>query len=61
MDFVRPVPITSPISGHLVKPKLVERIVGNKLHIECHWIDPAGGEFIRRGLVSIEDIKPASN
>lgn len=57
MDFVRPVPINSPISGQPVKPKLVEKIVGDKLHIECHWIDPASGTFIRKGLVSIEDIK----
>lgn len=56
MDFVRPIKITSPISGQPVEPKIVEKIVGNKLHKEAHWIDPASGTFIRRGLVSIQDI-----
>jgi hypothetical protein len=41
-----------------VEPRIVERIIGNKLHKEAHWFDPASGIFIRRGLVSIEDIKP---
>ena len=46
------------MSGQPVEPRIVERIVGNKLHKEAHWIDPASGTFIRKGLVSIEDIKP---
>jgi hypothetical protein len=58
MDYVRPCKIASPISGQPVEPKIVERIIGNKLHKEAHWFDPASGIFIRRGLVSIEDIKP---
>jgi len=56
MDFVRPVRIPSPISGQYIEPKIVEKVVGNKLHKEAHWIDPASGVFIRRGLVSIEDL-----
>lgn len=56
MDFVRPIRIASPISGQYVDPKIVEKVVGNKLHKEAHWYDPASGTFIRKGLVSIEDL-----
>jgi hypothetical protein len=56
MDFVRPVKIASPISGQPVAPRIVERIVDNKLHKEAHWIDPASGTFIRKGLISIEEL-----
>jgi hypothetical protein len=58
MDFVRPIKIASPISGQFVEPRIVEKIVGNKLHIEAHWHDPASGAFIRRGIVRIEDLPP---
>jgi len=57
MDLVRPVKITSPISGQPVAPRIVERTVGNKIYKEAHWIDPASGTFIRKGVVSVEDIK----
>jgi hypothetical protein len=56
MEFVRPVQITSPISGQPVQPKIVERVYQGKIYKECHWIDPASGTFIRKGLVSVEDI-----
>ena len=59
MDFVRPIKITSPISGQSVVPKIVEKIVDGKLHKEAHWYDPASGIFIRRGLISIEDLTDA--
>jgi hypothetical protein len=58
MEFVRPVQITSPISGQPVQPKIVERVYQGKLYKECHWIDPASGAFIRKGIVSVEDISP---
>ena len=57
MDFVRPIKITSPISGQSSTPKIVERRVGNKIHKEAHWYDPASGTFIQKGLVSIEEVK----
>lgn len=56
MDFVRPIKIASPISGQFVEPKLVEKIVGNKLYVEAHWIDPSSGAFIRKGIVSVQDL-----
>ncbi|NBW57101.1 hypothetical protein EBR43_04820 [bacterium] len=58
MEYVRPVKITSPISGQPVSPKIVERVYQGKLYKECHWIDPASGTFIRKGLISVEDINP---
>jgi len=57
MDIVKPVKITSPISGQPVEPKIVTRIYGDKIYTEAHWIDPASGTFIRKGIVKIEDIK----
>ena len=61
MDFVRPIKITSPISGQLCAPKIVEKVVGDKLHKEAHWYDPASGTFIQKGLISVEDIKKESS
>jgi len=61
MDFVRPCKIASPISGQPVEPKIVERIVGDKIVKEAHWYDPASGTFIRKGVVSVEDVKPSSS
>lgn len=56
MDFVRPIKITSPISGQPVTPKIVERQVGDKIYKEAHWYDPASGTFLQKGVVSIEDV-----
>jgi hypothetical protein len=61
MDYVRPVKITSPISGQPVAPKIVERVYEGKLYREAHWIDPASGTFIRKGIISIEDLKEKKN
>lgn len=57
MDFVDPKKIISPISGQLVEPKIITTVSGNKIVKEAHWIDPASGAFIRKGIVSIEDKK----
>jgi hypothetical protein len=55
MNFVRPIRITSPISGQSVQPKIVTLDDGKRVVKEAHWIDPASGVFIRKGIVSIED------
>jgi hypothetical protein len=55
-NFVRATGIVSPISGQLSKPKIVERIVDGKLHVEAHWYDPASGAFIRKGTVEVRDL-----
>jgi hypothetical protein len=56
MDFIEPRIIPSPISGQPVKPTLKTFIRGNKEVVEAHYIDPASGTFIRKGLVSVKDI-----
>ena len=58
MDFVRPIRITSPISGQSVAPKIVTLDNGKQIVKEAHWIDPASGVFIRKGIVSIENKEP---
>jgi hypothetical protein len=55
MNFVRPIKIASPISGQPVTPKIVTLDNGKQVVKEAHWIDPASGAFIRKGIVSIED------
>ena len=56
-NFVQPKIINSPISGQPVKPQLKTYIRGNMRITEAHWIDPASGTFIRKGIVSAEEIK----
>jgi len=55
MEIVRPVRITSPISGQPVEPRIIERRYGDKIYVEAHWIDPSSGAFIRKGMVKILD------
>jgi hypothetical protein len=57
-NFVTPKKIVSPISGQLTAPRLVEKIVGDKIYIEAHWFDPASGTFLQRGVVEIRDRFP---
>lgn len=57
MDFISPKPITSPISGQPVRPIFKTYIKGDKEITEAHYIDPASGSFIRKGLISVKDIK----
>lgn len=56
MDFITPRPITSPISGETVKPMIKTYIREGKEITEAHYIDPASGTFIRKGVVSIVDL-----
>lgn len=56
MDMIVPRPIVSPISGQTVKPILKSYIREGKEIVEAHYIDPASGSFIRKGVVSVKDI-----
>ena len=58
MDTIKPIIITSPISGQPTKPIIKTCIIGDKEVTEAHYFDPASGSFIRKGVVSIRDIKP---
>ena len=56
MDIITPKPIVSPISGQTVKPILKTYIREGKEVTEAHYIDPASGTFIRKGVVSVKDV-----
>ncbi len=57
MDYVNAQPITSPYTGALVRPRLKSREYRGKVYTEAHWVCPDSGNFIRKGLVKVEDIK----
>lgn len=57
MDIVRPQPIRSPFTGRLIQPRLREREYLGKIYTEAHWICPDSGQFVRKGLVKVEEIK----
>jgi len=57
--LVKPIIITSPISGQPSKPTLSSIQCGKKTIVEATWRDPASGAFIRKGVVSVtEEKKP---
>ena len=56
MDMIEPKIIVSPISGQPVKPRLMTYIRNNQEIVEAHYIDPASGSFIRKGVVSVRDL-----
>jgi len=55
MDLVQPKQIISPISGQPVTPKIVVVKNGKNTITEAHWICPSSGQFIRKGIVKIEE------
>ena len=55
--MVRAIPIASPISGETSFPRIHKVERGGKIYTEAHWICPASGVFIRKGIVSIEDVQ----
>ena len=57
MDIIEPKIIVSPISGQPVKPRLKTYIRNQQEIVEAEYIDPASGSFIRKGIVSITDLK----
>jgi hypothetical protein len=57
MDIIQPKIITSPISGQPSRPVLKKYIREGKEVIEAEYYDPASGEFIRKGVVSVKDIQ----
>jgi hypothetical protein len=50
----------SPYTGELVRPKIVTTERDNKIYTEAQWYCPNSGQFIRKGLIKIED-KPRPN
>ena len=59
MDYVTPKNIASPMTGALCKPRLMKFTRGGKIYEEAHWYCPDTGQFIMKGVVSVEDrVKP---
>jgi len=57
MDIIQPKIIQSPISGEPVRPTLRTYIKGNQEITEAIYTDPASGNFLYKGVVSVKDIK----
>jgi hypothetical protein len=57
MNNVKPSIIISPISGQPCAPRIIETRQGKNMVKEAHWIDPASGTFIRKGVVSVTPIE----
>lgn len=57
MDFVQPINIASPVTGALCKPRVMKFQRGDKIYEEAHWYCPDSGQFIRKGVVSITEVK----
>lgn len=61
MDMISPKIIVSPISGQPVRPTLKTYIRGNQEITEAHYIDPASGTFLHKGVVSIKELNKSSS
>jgi hypothetical protein len=57
MDLIQPKVIQSPISGEPVRPRLKTYIRDNQEVVEAEYICPASGKFIRKGVVSVKDLR----
>lgn len=57
LNIVRPLQITSPISGNPVNPRITERVEGDVIFVEAVWIDPSSGTFIRKGITKVLETK----
>ena len=55
MNIVRPVNISSPITGSVCRPKTITTERAGKIYTEAHWYCPDSGQFIRKGLISVVD------
>jgi hypothetical protein len=44
-------------TGQMSTPKIVEKQVGQQIHVEAQWFDPASGAFFHRGLVEIKQVE----
>lgn len=60
MDFVQPKVIASPITGSPSRPRIHTINRGGKVYTEAHWYCPDSGQFIMKGVVSVEDPLPKS-
>jgi hypothetical protein len=57
MDYIQPKIIQSPISGEPIRPQIKTYIKDGKEITEAIYTDPASGSFVRKGIVSVREIK----
>jgi hypothetical protein len=57
IPLVQPKIIPSPYSGTPIRPQIRTRESAGKVYTEAHWICPDSGQFVRKGIVKIEDKK----
>ena len=57
MNYVRPINIPSPVTGEMMQPRIVKTERDGKIYTEAHWYCPSSGQFIRKGVVEIQDKK----
>jgi len=55
-DKVTPTIIPSPYDGLPMRPKLVEKIIGEHKITEAHWYCSTTGRFVRKGTVEIKPV-----
>mgnify|MGYP006450422151 CR=1 FL=1 len=58
IPFVQPKIIQSPYTGEYMKPRLrtYDDTFKNKRYTEAQWWCPSSGQFVKKGIVSVEDI-----
>jgi len=57
MDTLQPKIIQSPISGEPIRPTLRTYISNNQEITEAIYTDPASGQFVHKGVVSVKPLK----
>lgn len=55
MNYVRPTIINSPVTGEPIRPKIVKTERDGKIYTEAHWYCGRSGQFIKKGVVDIQD------
>lgn len=60
IPLIQPRVIQSPYTGEYIHPKLrtYDDSYKNKRYTEAQWTCPSSGNFIKKGIVSVEDITP---
>lgn len=57
IPLVQPIIITSPHSGSPIRPQIRTRESDGKIYTEAYWICPDSGRFVKKGVVSVKDVK----
>lgn len=55
IPYVQPVIISSPYSGSPIRPQIRTRESDGKIYTEAHWYCPDSGQFVKKGIISVQD------